>query len=386
VWQSVDEKNLQFVQLLVTIVVFLPILFITITYGTLINTVYLLIVVLVLSNSYIYGKRHLWLFSLVLLMILIILYLQNIGILTYTPELMFSDPFTTVISLVLLYVIYRISNIGFEQIEHSYNKAYEYAKELEEVNTNLDKLVQIRTEQLRESLNEQADSLHQLVVIGRIAKPVFHDIASPLTVIKGSIELMDDCKSAESSRYNKQVQMLRKAELQIERILNSSKDLLKSDNLVTTFNPLTVINTVLEVLSNDLCRNSIKVIVDLKKDIKITGSINAFERIFINLTVNAIQALNQSKNKREIKITDTFESNKYTICFEDNGCGMTDIQKQVAFNSGFTSKDSSSHLGIGLYFVQTILESKFHAEISIESEVGEYTKFVMKFNDYEGSH
>jgi signal transduction histidine kinase len=121
----------------------------------------------------------------------------------------------------------------------------------------------------------------------------------------------------------------------------------------------------------------------MSRNINLKGYVSAFERIIINILINSIQALENRNNKKAIKIYDSIINNKYYLIIEDNGCGIEEKMLSSVFDAGFTTKNNSENLGLGLNFVKTILETKFHSKIQIKSKVNSGTIVTIEFNEYK---
>ena len=96
-------------------------------------------------------------------------------------------------------------------------------------------------------------------------------------------------------------------------------------------------------------------------------------RIVTNLVTNAIQA---AKEERELVINIDLEQSqkKITIIVEDNGMGISEDMYEKIFEPNFTSKNSG--MGLGLAMVKKMVQD-YHGDISVESIVGEKTKFTI---------
>jgi CheY-like chemotaxis protein len=95
----------------------------------------------------------------------------------------------------------------------------------------------------------------------------------------------------------------------------------------------------------------------------------------VNLLTNATQALTARREDNEIRVsTYTDESGAAVIEVEDNGLGMSDEVRLSAFEPFFTTKAPGHGTGLGLSICRTII-SGFGGEISVESRLGEGTRF-----------
>ena len=101
--------------------------------------------------------------------------------------------------------------------------------------------------------------------------------------------------------------------------------------------------------------------------------------VFKNLIINAIESVKtKGIDTPTIKIAIGI-SNKLCI-FEitDNGCGIAKDNFKKVFLPFFTTKNRARNYGIGLSYVQSIVEL-YRGKINIASEFGEYTTFQLSF-------
>ena len=338
---------------------------------------FIIIFLMVLSTSIVIGVKASMIYAASILpIILVIAHLQDIGYLKYEVRTDFLLANTLVYSLLIAIGVYIVKT-GYEQIEHSYKKAYDYAKELEDLNKYLDMRVKLRTKQLEESLERQAESVHSAAVMGRITKPMLHDLATPVSSLVGSYELL---KKGKFDDMTKEVlKMSDGAVQQIQRIVENARHLMDNRDLITDFSPYDVISVAIFVSKHELEKDEIAVDINIDSKIKISGVVAIFERIVINLIVNAIEELRQCDEKRKITVTGSVSGKYFTLKIRDNGRGIKQEFLDKVFDPDFTSK-SEHNLGFGLTFVKNTIEKKFGGGISVESEVGKFTEFTLKFD------
>lgn len=95
---------------------------------------------------------------------------------------------------------------------------------------------------------------------------------------------------------------------------------------------------------------------------------------FLSIVINAVEALEQDKGI--ITVTTESHRDKCRITIRDNGKGISPEHLEKIFEPFFTTK--SSGMGLGLTNVKTIIEMN-SGEISVESEVGLGTSFIVEF-------
>jgi signal transduction histidine kinase len=117
--------------------------------------------------------------------------------------------------------------------------------------------------------------------------------------------------------------------------------------------------------------------VDIQKDVVFNGNKELMVHVLFNLLKNALFYVGAAAGSEIVICIPANEENK--LIFRDNGPGITpDILPHIF--EKFYSK-SKHGTGIGLAFCQMVIEN-FNASISCESELGQYTEFVINFPEY----
>ena len=90
---------------------------------------------------------------------------------------------------------------------------------------------------------------------------------------------------------------------------------------------------------------------------KVLGDRTQLQQVFVNLTVNAIQATAQMGTARRTLVIRTTLSDPRTLCctLEDSGPGIKPEHLDHLFDSFFTTKDAG--MGLGLRISRSIIEA-----------------------------
>lgn len=274
-------------------------------------------------------------------------------------------------------IISLITKIAYDQIEHSYQKALDYASELEELNQSLDIKVKQRTSQLENSLKRQADAVYSAAVVGSVTRPMMHDMATPLSSFGIALDMLKDPTRKDFDEIHSTALLAYK---QLNEILSNSRDLMRNQVKRTHFVPYKLIETSLHILQNEINVNRIQLTNYVDLEAKIWGSPNLFIRLSTNLILNAIQELRDSgKSIRTIDISSEIKDSRLRISIKDSGRGIPTDKLDKIFDSEFTSKETETNLGFGLAFVKRAVEEQFKGELYINSVHGESTKITMAF-------
>lgn len=99
------------------------------------------------------------------------------------------------------------------------------------------------------------------------------------------------------------------------------------------------------------------------------------KQVFVNLLVNAAHALPE---KGGVTLRTKFSGTHVRVEIADTGTGISPEMMKKIFDPFFTTKPVGKGTGLGLWIVSTIME-KHHGTISVESEVGVGTTFILIF-------
>jgi C4-dicarboxylate-specific signal transduction histidine kinase len=90
---------------------------------------------------------------------------------------------------------------------------------------------------------------------------------------------------------------------------------------------------------------------------KVIGDRTQLQQVFVNLTVNAIQAMTQTETARRTLVFRTAPTDPHTLCctVEDSGPGIKPEHLDRLFDSFFTTKETG--MGLGLAISRSIIEA-----------------------------
>ena len=109
----------------------------------------------------------------------------------------------------------------------------------------------------------------------------------------------------------------------------------------------------------------------------VAGDRNKLKQVFLNLAINAYQAMIDLKDGTLTVETFVKEASLY-IKFKDTGHGMSEQTQKRLFEPFFTTKAKGT--GLGLATVHKILELH-DAKIFVESHEDKGTEFTIRFNE-----
>jgi PAS domain S-box-containing protein len=131
-----------------------------------------------------------------------------------------------------------------------------------------------------------------------------------------------------------------------------------------------------------VARNEVKYVADVSLDLgelpPVLCHVGDLNQVFLNLLVNAADALHDREERGEIRITTRAEGSTAVISLADNGCGIpADLQRMI-FEPFFTTKEVGKGTGQGLALARAVVIDKHGGTIEVNSAPGEGTEFVLR--------
>jgi len=146
------------------------------------------------------------------------------------------------------------------------------------------------------------------------------------------------------------------------------------------------IRDVFTVLGQQLKLRQITVNLDLDENLPpIVGVRNRLEQVFINLVMNARDAIEEKRESPHLKEQESVltirtyrEEGKVVAIVRDNGKGMPESVKEKIFEPFFTTKEVGKGTGLGLSISYGIIKD-YEGSIEVESMAGSGTIFKIAF-------
>lgn len=264
--------------------------------------------------------------------------------------IIFSKSFSKRLSKEMKILKETTENIQMENLDFDikYSKIFE-------VNEVLSALSKMKIE-LKESLNKQWKiEESQKEQIASLA----HDIKTPLTILRGNAELLDELDLNSEERVfvknilNESMKMDSYIRSLIE-IMKSKKEFTFTKREINSQNFIHAIEEVVESIKREKYIQFIKKVNEIPS--KFIANEELIERSIINVISNAID---YTPINGQILFEVEAKNDLLRFIVEDSGRGFTDEELNYAteqFFQGDKSRNSKSHYGMGLYIAKELLE------------------------------
>jgi len=117
-------------------------------------------------------------------------------------------------------------------------------------------------------------------------------------------------------------------------------------------------------------KDKIEFVTDIKNDPELECCASELNQVFMNLMVNACQAMSDGGC---LHLSMYERMAELVICFKDDGCGMSDETQQRVFEPFYTTKPEGEGTGLGMAISFGIIERQ-KGRIEVESQLGEGTQ------------
>ncbi len=228
----------------------------------------------------------------------------------------------------------------------------------------------------------------KMATLGEMSAGVAHELNQPLNAIRiGSDLLKKVVDRGERLEPDLAGKVSREISAQVERAANIINHLRefgrKSESgELEKVNINKPIRDVFTVLGQQLKLRQIKVNLDLDENLPpVYGVSNRLEQVFINLVMNARDAIEEMLEKgyekeREglLTIRTYQEKGRVVAVVRDNGSGMPERVKEKVFEPFFTTKDLGRGTGLGLSISYGIIKD-YEGTIEVQSMPGSGTIF-----------
>ncbi len=206
-----------------------------------------------------------------------------------------------------------------------------------------------------ESTRLQLIQSEKIASIGRMAAGVAHEINNPLSGILIYAELLKD-ELKDRPELQKDIQEIINQTLRCKRIVSELLQFSRqSIGKPSYFDLEELLNFCLNILQKQALFHDIKVIKKIEPNMpKMYGDIGQLQQVFINLFINAADAM-EGKGTLTIETYFDSENNRFIIKVSDTGPGIPEELRDKIFEPFFTTKPTGKGTGLGLSISQNIV-------------------------------
>lgn len=283
-------------------------------------------------------------------------------------------------------------------------ETFELKKELDEYRSKLEQMVEEQSKEL-ESIQSQLVQSEKMAELGFLVAGVTHEINNPSSFVHTTaynlakdleklktflIELAgDDADNEILAAFDEKFNILFK---HLAAIKEGTSRISKTVGDLRTFSRMEKgeMKSIKLLQSLQITLNLVKTqykekvdfVTDLQVDPEIEGIAAELNQVFMNILVNACQAILEKQKGANDTIKGTLtiqaleENDKAVIRFKDDGIGMSQEVKRKMFDPFFTTRPVGEGTGLGLSISYSIIQ-KHKGRFDVESEEGKGTTVTL---------
>jgi len=205
---------------------------------------------------------------------------------------------------------------------------------------------------------------------------ISHELRTPVTVIRGSLEALSDGVITDSEMINEYYKQILNESKSLERLINDLLELSRLQNVdfkieMQELNICDVLKDSLRSASNLARQKNINIQYNSDKDVFLTkGDYGRLRQMFLTVIDNAIKFSHESKS-----IYITLKDNQITI--RDEGIGISEKDLPNIFDRYYSVKSDENKTGTGLGLtIAKQIALRHDIELFAESKINEGTSFV----------
>ncbi len=260
------------------------------------------------------------------------------------------------------------------KLKESIERIEKQNEELRRWNLELEKRVEERTRELRET-QEQLLHSQKMAAVGELGAGVAHELNNPLVGILGIAQLMLMKKKEDSEDYKHLASLEKEAKRCSSIVQNLLRFTQPEEGAFTRLDLNKLLDETILLIENQLTSRNISIKRSFSPTLpQVLGNASQLQQVFLNLVSNAKNAMTDGGEITFSTISDDAWLVKVSI--SDTGKGIPPENINRIFEPFFTTKDQWDAKGLGLSVAYGIIKDH-KGKILVKSEVGKGSTFTV---------
>ena len=284
--------------------------------------------------------------------------------------------------LILVILIYLFSQYNYQTSLEETVKSK--TKSLNKLNKNLEKTIEKEVSKNREK-DELMIAQSRHAAMGEMISLIAHQWRQPLTSISMDanniladieLEILDTEELKDTSK------MIIEKTQYLSKTVEDFRNFFKPEKKSETVFMKDLIENTMNITTSLLKNHNINISVNCNSSKPINTYSRELLQVFVNIIKNAEEALDESEIKnKEIRIFCKEDNDFIEVEFFNNGNKIPNEIIEKIFEPYFTTKDSKTGTGLGLYMCKIIIEKHLNGKLYFENkENGVSFKVKLPFN------
>jgi PAS domain S-box-containing protein len=234
----------------------------------------------------------------------------------------------------------------------------------------------------RVELQRQVVIADRMATVGFLAAGLAHELNNPVLAVTANLELaIEDVERlatrippAVAADLREGIESAVRAAKRIQQIIGDLRGLAEAgDSALAPVDVTAVLESVLRITAADMRRRA-RLVLSLDPIPRVTAEPTRLAQVFLNLVVNAIQALPEPRADHVIEVGAKLAGEEVVVSVRDDGPGMTPEVQARLFTPFFTTKPPGEGTGLGLSLCRRIVEG-FGGRMTVQTALGHGSTF-----------
>lgn len=288
----------------------------------------------------------------------------------------------------------RVTHDKNDEIAYLYDAFNHLLSDTESLTTHLESRVASRTQELQDSLETLKTAQLQLIesekmaALGNLVSGVAHEVNTPLgnAITGGSIIVRETQQllrqmeegTLKKSFMEQKLNILNETSSLLLKSVNQAANLIRSFKRISVdqsvedkqeFNLHEYLEEILLTFHNKLKKIPVTVTIEGDRELIIKSYPGVYAQIISNFIQNSlIHGFNDTITDAAISIRFEVKNKNLILTYADNGVGMDQKIKKIAFEPFTTTKRNAGGTGLGLNIVYNLITQKLLGKITLNSE------------------
>ena len=244
------------------------------------------------------------------------------------------------------------------------------ANELASLNASLEKRVK---KEVENNLKKDAILIHRsrLAQMGEMISLIAHQWKQPLSAISATssgLHIKIELDMYDKEFFIKSLSKIEEFVKHLSTTIDDFSNFFKPSKIKKEFFIEEAVTKALSIASYSLSKNSIDIVLDIDKNIKIFTYKNELIQVLLNIIKNAENILmKRAVLEPFVKIKVYHDDDKNIIEIIDNGGGIDDSIIDKIFEPYFSTKATDKSTGLGLYMSRFIVNESLGGELKVKN-------------------
>lgn len=235
---------------------------------------------------------------------------------------------------------------------------------------------------LEKSYQEEHKMRRQLIIaekhaaISRMIGSVAHELNNPIQTVQNCLFLISQDLN-DNANLSNIISMATSESGRVSKLVGILRESFRPVKLepMTVFDLREVLDDVRNLLSPHLQYQSVKWLQDtFNTPVFINGIPDQLKQVFINISMNAIEALQPIGGCLWVSLNIKKEEGTVSVVFRDNGPGIPEEEISRLFEPFYTTKERGTGLGLSISYD---IITNHNGNITVESELGSGAAFTV---------